>query len=99
MSQLEWTIEKLAEKLDRSYLEKALKHMRFNSTTIQFGEMGEGIAPNYQTCFENGVKIPRHGISPMHKQFEKSESFCEKNLSDHFSYADIQQALKMCQKS
>lgn len=81
------------KKLDPSYLRLVRDHMRNKQTTVQFGLTGIGYAPNYQTCFGNGLKIARHGISTEHKQFDKTEQFDEANLSRPFSYDDIEKAI------
>lgn len=85
------------EKLDTSYLRLVRDNMRFapnNPTpTVQFGLTGTGQTPNYQTYFSKKRKTPRHGNSPEHKQFDKTEQFDESNLSRSFSYQEIQQAI------
>jgi len=85
------------KKLGPSYLRLVRDHTRFTQSnptpTVQFDLTGTGQSPNYQTCFSNGKKIARHGISAEHKQFDKTEQFDEANLSRPFSYEDIQKAI------
>jgi len=86
------TVDDLA-KLDPRYLRQVMRHMRYQETVVQFGQTGSGQTPNYQTCFQDETKIPRHGNSPKHKKFQKTEQFDEANLSRPFSYQEIQQAI------
>lgn len=80
-----------------SYLRLVRDNMRLTQSnltpTVQFGLTGTGQSPNYQTCFSNGKKIARHGNSPKHKQYRKSEQFEDSNISRPFTYQEIQQAI------
>lgn len=46
MNTLQWDVDTLAS-LGRIFLRKVMKNLRFADSTVQFGEMGQGIQPNY----------------------------------------------------
>jgi hypothetical protein len=45
-------------------LRKVMENLRsVEGATVQFGEMGQGIQPNYQVCFPNGNVNPYRGAN------------------------------------
>ncbi len=89
MSAIEWNEAKL-KSLGRIFLRKVLDNMRLDGSTVRFGETGQGIAPNYQITFSNGLVRVRDGKS--HGDFKRVNEFNLNNLSKIFTYADIKKA-------
>lgn len=61
-----------------------------DGTTVQLGETGQGIQPNYQVCFPNGNVNPYRGAN--HKPFMPRGAFNQDHVSLPFSSADLQRA-------
>lgn len=90
MSPLQWNIFTLAL-LGRIFLRKVMKNLRsVEGATVQFGEMGQGIQPNYQVCFPNGVVNTYRGAN--HKPFMPLGAFNREHISPPFSSAEVQRA-------
>ena len=54
MNPLQWTDDSLAS-LGDIFLRKVMENLPpHKGTTVQFGELGKGIQPNYQVCLPNG---------------------------------------------
>lgn len=94
---IEWTIDLLAKNLSLNSLQQVIGNMGGDGTTVQFGTTGKGEKPNYQVTYQNDSRTYR-GQGKEH-QCHKAEAFNPENLSAPFTYADIQKALSMCQKS
>jgi hypothetical protein len=88
MSKLNWSESSLSN-LGRIFLRNVLDHMREGSI-VSFGETGEGIQPNYQVTYPNGVIKTIRGSS--HKKFDNADEFNTSKISPAFSLADIQRA-------
>jgi hypothetical protein len=74
-------------RLDLIFLRTVLDNMREASSKVRFGVTGQGIKPNYQITFKNGLVRPLSGLS--HELHEKGK-FDSENLSEtEFSYDDI----------
>jgi len=89
MSAIEWNEEKI-KNLGRTFLREVMRNMRSKESTVRFGETGQGIAPNYQVTFPNGVVMVRNGIS--HGSFKQVDEFNLDNLSKIFTYVEIEKA-------
>lgn len=92
MSNLDWDIDKLAT-LGRFFLKKVKNHMRNNeNATVCFGETGKGIQPNYEIKFASGTVLTINGAS--HNKFSNTDKFNSDKISQIFTLADIDQAIK-----
>lgn len=89
MNSFQWNIDTLAL-LGRIFLRKVMKNLRFADSTVQFGEMGQGIQPNYQVCFPNGNVNTYRGAN--HKPFMPLGAFNREHISQPFSSTDLQRA-------
>ncbi|WP_454844975.1 hypothetical protein [Pseudomonas farris] len=90
MNSFQWNIDTLAS-LGRIFLRKVMKNLRsIDGATVQFGEMGQGIQPNYQVCFPNGSVNTYRGAN--HKPFMPRGAFNQEHVSHPFSLADLQRA-------
>lgn len=90
MSGIEWNANTLPT-LGRVFLRKVIDHMRgYSESTVRLGETGQGIMPNYQVTFPNGVVRTLRGSS--HDAFEQADAFSEERTSRPFSLAEIQAA-------
>ena len=90
MAGIEWNEVNLST-LGKVFLRNVIDHMRGRAeSTVCFGETGEGIAPNYQVTFPNGVVRTIRGLS--HEAFEQADSFNEGRISRPFSLAEVQAA-------
>lgn len=90
MSSIEWTEEALPT-LGRVFLRNVLVHMRGRPESfVRLGETGQGVQPNYQVTFPNGVTRTLRGSS--HEAFEQADAFNEDRISRPFSLAQIQAA-------
>jgi hypothetical protein len=93
MSGVKWTIENLAE-LGKLFLGKLKKNLRNDEhATVKLGETGQGIQPNYQVTFSNGVINPYRGST--HKRFEPAKMFDSQKLSAAFSLLEIEAAIAL----
>lgn len=90
MNPLQWNIFTLAL-LGRIFLHEVMRNMRFKDATVQFGEMGQGIQPNYQVCFTNGIVNTYRGAN--HKPFMPLDAFNKEHISRPFSWVEIQHAI------
>lgn len=86
MSHLIWDEETLP-KLGRKFLRAIRDNMRFKESTVRLGITGEGIQPNYQVIFENGIIRTINGAN--HAEFTRTDEFDETKLSEPFTYEDI----------
>ena len=90
MSGIEWD-EKTLPTLGRVFLRHVIGHMRGRAESIvRFGITGQGVMPNYQVTFPNGVVRTLRGSS--HDSFEQAEAFNEERISRPFSLTEIQAA-------
>lgn len=90
MSELEWNEETLPT-LGRFFLRNILNHMRYlKESTVCLGETGQGVMPNYQVTFPNGVTRTLRGSS--HKAFEQADTFDKERISRPFSLQEIEAA-------
>ncbi|MFB2733757.1 hypothetical protein [Shewanella mangrovisoli] len=90
MSGIEWNEDSLPT-LGRVFLRHVIGHMRGRSeSTVRFGVTGQGIMPNYQVTFPNGVTRTLRGSS--HDAFEQADAFDEERISRPFFLAEIQSA-------
>ena len=89
MNTLQWDVDTLAS-LGRIFLRKVMMYLRFADSTVQFGEMGQGIQPNYQVCFTNGIVNTYRGAN--HKPFMPLGAFNREHISQPFSSTDLQRA-------
>lgn len=91
MSKIEWNESNLPN-LGRVFLRKVLDNMRpeISNSTVRFGQTGQGIRPNYQVTFENGVTRALNGSS--HEAFDGADEFNSENVSGGFSFATIKGA-------
>lgn len=90
MSGIEWN-EETVPTLGRVFLRHVIDHMRGHSkSTVRFGKTGQGIMPNYQVIFPNGVTRTLRGSS--HDTFEQTDAFDEERISRPFSLAEIHRA-------
>ena len=89
MNSFQWNIDTLAS-LGRIFLRKVMKNLRFKDATVQFGEMGQGIQPNYQVRFTNGIVNTYRGAN--HKPFMPLGAFNQEHVSRPFSSVEIQRA-------
>jgi len=63
MTKLAWNEENLVS-LGRIFLRNVRDKMRGDLTTVvRFGQMGQGIAPNYQITLPNGRILTYRGLS------------------------------------
>ena len=89
MKRLIWNKKSLST-LDLIFLRTVRDNMREDGSVVRFGVTGEGIKPNYQINFMNGVIQTRNGLSHDH---HKTDEFDPANISDQeFTYADITDA-------
>lgn len=87
MISIRWDMENMS-KLGRLFLRNVIDNMRnFEEAKVRFGETGQGIQPNYQVTFPNGIVRTFRGSS--HKPFSQAEEFNLDNLSEAFSLEDI----------
>ena len=89
-----WNKDNL-DHLGKKFLRHILDNMRgYEGTVVRFGLTGEGIQPNYQITFPNGIVRPINGIS--HKLFKKdgfdAHEFSSDRLSQPFTLLQIQNA-------
>lgn len=90
MSEIEWNEETLPT-LGRVFLRNVIDHMRGRQESIvRLGETGQGVIPNYQVTFPNGVTRTIRGSS--HEAFEQADAFNEERISRPFSLAEVQAA-------
>ncbi|MBN3966868.1 hypothetical protein IMW75_16455 [Pseudomonas gregormendelii] len=90
MNPLQWNVDTLAS-LDRIFLRKVMKNLRsVEGAIVQFGEMGQGIQPNYQVCFPNGNVNPYRGAN--HKPLMPRGTFSQEHIPQPFSSVDLQRA-------
>lgn len=90
MSGITWTRENLPL-LGRVFLRNVLENMRGrDDSEVQFGETGDGVMPNYQVKFPNGVVRTLRGSS--HEAFEQAEPFAVRNISEPFKLAEVTEA-------
>lgn len=91
MNTLQWDVDTLTS-LGRIFLRKVMKNLRsVEGATVQFGEMGQGIQPNYQVCFTNGIVNTYRGAN--HKPFMPLDAFNQEHVSRPFSWVEIQHAI------
>lgn len=77
--------------LGRVFLRNVIDHMRGRSESIvRLGETGQGVLPNYQVTFPNGVTRTLRGSC--HDAFEQADAFNEEHISRPFSLEEIQAA-------
>ena len=89
MGKLDWTLDSLPS-LGRTFLRHVIDHMRGrDESTVRFGVTGQGISPNYQVKFPNGVIRTIRGSS--HDAFEQADEFEAGKISREFSLAEMQQ--------
>ena len=86
------TVQDLA-RLDPDYLDIVLQVVP-KGATVQFGETGQGIKPNYQVCLKDGSKAAYHGSSKDHKTFDIA-AFDSSRISRSFSRVELVEAIKM----
>jgi len=92
MSKLDWNEQQL-RKLGRPFLRRVRDNMRNDGgAQVQLGETGQGIVPNYQVTFSNGMKLVYRGST--HKQFENADEFNAARISDAFELKQIIDAYK-----
>lgn len=73
------------------FLRKVMKNLRsVEGATVQFGEIGQGIQPNYQVWFSNGNVNPYRGAN--HKPFMPRGTFNREHISQPFSSVVLQRA-------
>lgn len=93
---IKWTTSNLTL-LGKYFLRQVLANMREQKgAQVRLGETGKGIQPNYQVTFTpERVNIIR-GSS--HKIYEREDidSFYAENISDPFTYQDIENAIARC---
>jgi hypothetical protein len=85
-----------------TYFRKVLRNMRLlgdKECSVQFGETGQGIAPNYMITDKNGAKYIFHGLG--HGRFVdfSAEQFTEDKLSPPLSWADLVKEIDTRSKS
>jgi len=88
---LEWTTDNIHD-LGRKFMQSLIENMRGDKGAIvQLGQSGEGIQPNYQITYSNGVRRIISGSS--HSNFKKNnmknEKFNPENISVGFSLDQI----------
>lgn len=90
MSGIEWREDNL-HMLGRLFLLHVLDHMRGREdSVVRLGQTGEGVQPNYQVTFPNGVTRTLRGSS--HKSFDQAEEFDSDRISEPFNLAQVQAA-------
>lgn len=90
MRKLSWAEENLPQ-LGRKFLSDVLDNMRdHQETTVQFGETGNGVYPNYQIIFPNGRKWEVRGRND--ETFSNADDFDEKRISKPFLLHQVQAA-------
>ncbi len=94
MTNINWNIEKLSTLLGRLFLRKMLANLRgYADATVQIGEMGVGVKPNYQVRFPNGQAVTFRGST--HRRFTQRAEFEPDHLSSPFSESEVREALKI----
>lgn len=92
MAALLWSRQNLSL-LGRVYLRKVRAKMRgLPGAFVQFGQTGNGTAPNYQVTLAPGAINAYRGLS--HKRFEEAEAFDNENISGGFTLAEIDDAIE-----
>lgn len=92
MSSIIWSESNLPT-LGRVFLRNMLDNMRkYEGSTVRLGETGEGVQPNYQVTFPNGVCRTIRGSS--HEAFDQAEEFDSNKISEPFSRAQVEAAYK-----
>lgn len=90
MSKLEWDEGNLPT-LGRVFLRHVIDNMRGREESlVRFGETGQGVQPNYQVTFPNGVTRTIRGSS--HEAFEHADEFNSGNVSEAFKLTAIRNA-------
>ncbi|HID36032.1 MAG TPA: hypothetical protein EYP39_01435 [Ghiorsea sp.] len=89
---VEWDENNLSG-LGSVFIRNVVNHMRGREeSTVRFGITGEGISPNYQVTFPNGLVRAIRGSS--HEAYEQTDEFVDEKLSEVFSLADMQRVLE-----
>jgi len=105
MGKLNWDVRSLALLLGYVFLQKMATNMRkAEEATVQVGELGQGVQPNYHVHLSSTVVNRYRGST--HKPFlrlkgeeeKKENAFDEQNLSRKFSLADIREAIGIAKK-
>lgn len=92
MSGIEWQRDNL-HTLGRKFLGRMLDNMRgYEGSTVRLGETGEGVQPNYQVVFPNGIARTLRGSS--HKTFEQAEEFDNNRISESFTLEQVRAAFE-----
>lgn len=91
MNNLEWNENNLST-LGRVFLRNVLDNMRGREESlVRLGETGQGIQPNYQVTFPNGVIRTIRGS--LHDAFEHTETeFDSEKVSVAFNLKAVQNA-------
>jgi len=90
---VEWNENNLSG-LGVVFIRPVIDHMRGREeSTVRFGTTGEGIMPNYQVTFPNGVIRAIRGSS--HEAYEQTDEFEDGRLSEPFSLADMQRIFEL----
>ncbi|MBA1245928.1 hypothetical protein [Pseudomonas japonica] len=94
MAKIIWDVRILATTLGYVFLQKMAKNMRgAEDATVEVGELGRGVQPNYQVRFPNGVVNLYRGST--HRPFAKPEPFEEQNISRKFSLREIVESIEI----
>jgi len=92
MNGIKWDQDNL-HTLGRHFLRNVLGNMRGNENTlVRFGETGQGIQPNYQVTFPNGVTRVLRGSS--HEAFQQVDEFDSGKISQPFNLATVTEAYR-----
>jgi hypothetical protein len=90
VSGIEWGEDNL-HTLGRVFLRQVLENMRGREeSVVRLGETGQGVQPNYQVTFPNGVVRTLRGSS--HKAFEQADEFDATRISEPFTLAQVRNA-------
>lgn len=88
---IQWNKDNLAL-LGKSFLSNVFSNMRFEDSSVRFGETGNGTQPNYQIIFPNERVWTIRGSS--HETYEDAEKFNTEKISEPFSLAVVRTALQ-----
>jgi hypothetical protein len=90
VSGIEWREDNL-HTLGRVFLRQVLGNMReLEKSVVRLGETGQGVQPNYQVTFPNGLVRTLRGSS--HKAFDQTEEFNATRISEPFTLAQVRNA-------